>query len=500
MSAHTITPSRWPAVVLLAAVSWQIRAADPTWPPADPGVRQSAQLDPRRPLQNESRLSVVEPFTLALVGDMIIARPLSQAAPVAGFERLLSVIRNSDAAFGNMETTLIDARHFSGAPYPFDGDWANVSLPSVAADLKSMGFDLVGRANNHAMDWGLEGMRETGRHLDEAGIIHAGSGDNAALARAPAYYESARGRVALVSFATTFRPTSEAMPPHGEAPGRPGLSALHLTMRVHVREAAMKSLAAADCALNNRSCGTLPESLSLGGTRYVLDTRDFNEYAPDTEDLAQIGRAIREARQHADLVIVAVHSHECSWDCELHPGPSIPGEFLKEIAHGAIEAGADVFATTGIHNLGPIEIWHGRPIFYGLSNFFWSDIQEPVPHELFQLNRSMLGKTYEHPERASDYDLTAPLNAASFATEYTFQSILAQVTFAHGAVDHVTLYPVWLGYGENLRTSGTPRLEARPEQVRAIFGQIQERTAAYGLPALDLSVQGGIATLRPQRP
>jgi len=487
------------SALLAAAPVWHARAADPPWPSADPGVRQSAPLDPRRPLQNESRLSVVEPFTLALVGDMIIARPLTRAAPVPGFDRLLSVIRGSDAAFGNLETSLIDTRHFGGAPYPFDGDWANVGLPAVAPDLKSMGFDLVGRANNHAMDWGLDGMRETGRHLDDAGIVHAGSGENAAQARAPAYYESARGRVALVSFATTFRPTSEAMPPHGEAPARPGLSALHLTMKVHVREPAMKSLAAADCALYGRSCGALPESLNLGGTRYVLDTRDFNEYVPDSDDLAQIGRAIREARQHADLVIVAVHSHECRWDCELRAGPTIPGEFLKDIAHGAIEAGADVFATTGIHNLGPIEIWHDRPIFYGLSNFFWSDIQEPVPRELFALNRALLERTYEHPERATDYDLSAPLNAASFATEYTFQSILAQVTFAHGAVEHITLYPVWLGYGDNLRTSGTPRLESRPEQVRAILAQIRERTAAFGLPALDLTVHNGLATLRPAR-
>ncbi len=301
-----------------------------------------------------------------------------------------------------------------------------------------MGFDMVGRANNHAMDWGLEGMRETARHLDDAGLVYAGSGDTAAQARAPAYYESSKGRIALVSFATTFRPTSEAMPPHGTAPGRAGLSAVHLGLKMHVHESAMRALATADCTMHQRSCAGVPKTLTLAGASYVLDDHDFNEFVVDQGDLAEIGRAIREARQHADLVVVAVHSHECSWDCEMRKEPMVPGAFLKDIAHGAIDAGADVFAATGIHNLGPIEIYRDRPIFYGLSNFFWSDIQEPVPQELFSLNRSLLEQSYEHPDEATDYDLTAPLNAGSFATPYTFQSILAQATFSQGTpgVDH----------------------------------------------------------------
>ena len=39
-----------------------------------------------------------------------------------------------------------------------------------------MGFDLFNRANNHTTDYGVEGMRLTNQLLDEAGIVHAGSG------------------------------------------------------------------------------------------------------------------------------------------------------------------------------------------------------------------------------------------------------------------------------------------------------------------------------------
>jgi poly-gamma-glutamate capsule biosynthesis protein CapA/YwtB (metallophosphatase superfamily) len=486
--------------VILLSVFWATvlpaaSYADPPWPSADPQITKPERFDPQRPPAQENRLTVADGFTLALVGDLIIARPLTQAAPVPGFEDLLSIIRSSDAAFGNLETSLIDMRHFEGAPYPYDGDWANIAVPQVAPDLKRMGFTLVGRANNHAMDWGLEGMRETGRHLDEAGVAYAGCGETAALARAPAYYESKKGRVALVSFATTFRPTTDARDPHGSAPGRAGLSAVHLTLRIHVDAAAMTSLAAANCQLYQRSCGEVPAALTLGGMTYVQDMRDFNEYLVDRADLESIGRAIREARQHADVVIAAVHAHECSWDCE-HGRPMLPGQFLKDVAHGAIDAGADVFVATGIHNLGPIELYHGHPVFYGLANFFWSDIQEPVPGELFALNRFLLEESYAHPERATDYDLTAPLNASSFATPYTFESLLVQVRFNGGRLAAVTLFPVSLGYGEPLRTSGTPRLERRPDRVAEIFSQVGERTSAFGLAPLDLKFSGGTASLQ----
>ena len=85
-----------------------------------------------------------------------------------------------------------------------------------------------------------------------------------------------------------------------------------------------------------------------------------------------------------------------------------------------------MFVTTGNHNLGAIELYRSpqrglRPIFYGLGNFFWSDVQDPMPHDLFQQNRAKLAAAWKDPAKATDYDLTAPLNAESFAHEFTFR-------------------------------------------------------------------------------
>ena len=42
---------------------------------------------------------------------------------------------------------------------------------------------------------------------------------------------------------------------------------------------------------------------------------------------------------------------------------------MQEIAHAAIDAGADVVMGHGPHHPLPIEFYRGRPVFYGLGSF-----------------------------------------------------------------------------------------------------------------------------------
>jgi poly-gamma-glutamate synthesis protein (capsule biosynthesis protein) len=224
------------AVLSLAFGSPGVIAQAERFGPADPVVKDETQLDPKRPIEAEMQASVPDGFTVTAVGDLIISRPLSQLVPqMPAFAAVIEILRGTNVSFGNLETTIFDPRTFEGSPYSWDGDWTNASLPAVAYDLKSMGFAIVGRANNHSQDWGLEGMRETAKWLEDAGIAHAGAGDSHRMARAPAYFESPKGRIGLVSIASTFRPTSESLPPAATAPGRPGLSALRVRESVAAR-------------------------------------------------------------------------------------------------------------------------------------------------------------------------------------------------------------------------------------------------------------------------
>jgi poly-gamma-glutamate synthesis protein (capsule biosynthesis protein) len=490
-------------LVALAATSLAVTAQETIFGPGDPVAKDVSLFDPKRPVDTELQTNVPDGFAVAAVGDLIISRPLSQYANrLPDFKAVLDIFSRSDATYGNLETTIFDPRSFTGSPYSFDSDWTLSALPEVAHDLKAMGFAIVSRANNHTQDWGLEGMRETSKWLDAAGIRHAGIGETHGLARAPQYYESSRGRVALVSLASTFRPTSESLPAAGASPGRPGLSGLHLTEVVNVPESAIEPLGRVQCVLFGDFCEAAPTEGELFGTQYQQAEYYSHEHVMDPDDLAEIYRSIRSAQENADFVIVSIHAHECSQDCDNEAAPFGPANFLKQLAHDAIDSGADMFVTTGNHNLGPIEIYQSpargyRPIFYGLGNFFWSDIQELLPHDLFQDNKDTLANYWENPERATEYDLSAPLNAESFANTFTFQSVIADVRFEKNQLAQILLYPIELGYGRPLTESGLPQLVNDKPAADDIFRQITEQTERFGLPELNMRIAKGAAVIAP---
>jgi poly-gamma-glutamate synthesis protein (capsule biosynthesis protein) len=80
-------------------------------------------------------------------------------------------------------------------------------------------------------------------------------------------------------------------------------------------------------------------------------------------DFPRALRAIRRAERAADLVVVAIH-----WGIELDTEPRA---YQVAEAHRMVQAGADVIFGHHAHRLQPMEIYRGRPIFYGLGNFVW---------------------------------------------------------------------------------------------------------------------------------
>jgi len=372
---------------------------------ADPAVKSKQMFDPKRPLERELQMSVVDEFTLSVVGDCIISRPLSlYAQRDPDFAATVKILKQSDATYGNLETNIFDMREFKGYPTSWEGDWTLVSQPAVAKDLADMGFDLFSRANNHTMDWGLEGMRETTRRLDQIGLVHAGAGESEGSARAAQFFESSKGRIAIVSMASSFRDTADALPPHGSTPGRPGISGLNVRKITVVPKEMMQQLTMLRNSIESKNDTTEP--VSIFDQQFEIGTFFHYRYEMNPDDLAAILRSIRQGKQNADFVIATIHSHQTLNDEEIER----PAEFLTDLAHAAIDAGADEFAVTGIHHLSGIEIYKGRPIFYGLGNFFWSDVVDFLPADIYSRNKNKMAEAFQHPEKATDADLTALLN------------------------------------------------------------------------------------------
>lgn len=161
-------------------------------------------VTPESPPQVIPEAAVKKPkpmmITVSAVGDMMLGTnfPTNRLPPDDGKNLLASVepvLKKADITFGNLEGSLLEQGKprkqckKAGRCYLFR------SPPHYVHLFKKAGFDVVSLANNHARDFGGDGVRETMTHLDKVGILHSGQqGDIAS-------WKVKGVKVALVAFA-----------------------------------------------------------------------------------------------------------------------------------------------------------------------------------------------------------------------------------------------------------------------------------------------------------
>jgi poly-gamma-glutamate synthesis protein (capsule biosynthesis protein) len=394
----------------------------------------------------------------------------------AGFGAVVSRLRAADATFGNLELAVAERDDPDAWVWSVPEDWSVASEPHVIGDLRELGIDLMGRANNHAMDRGPSGMRTTGRLLDEAGIVHAGAGEDRAQACAPRFLETSRGRVGLVSVTTNPSPrdVAPALDAYAGLAPRPGINALGLEAVVTVPAGTHETLQ----RLHDRMTDAMGEwmntqpGLHLFRSRFVVGEDLAIDYVPDPQDRAAMMRSVRQSGQQADVTILAVHAHQGDDD------PTHPLPYLRDLAHDAIDAGADIVVVSGPHVLAPVELHAGAPIFYGLSNFIWSDLGGPMPAYFWQQTRAVLGDEVD-PGSMTEADLIARLGADGFDDPWIFRAVVAEVVFGEGGVEEVRLHPVDLGFDRSVTTRGVPRAPG-PDLAHEIVERVATISAPLG--------------------
>jgi poly-gamma-glutamate synthesis protein (capsule biosynthesis protein) len=365
-----------------------------------------------------------ETITMALVGDTIITRRVKQFDDPRDprFQKIVSIIREADAAFLNLELSLFRLSEFKGQPYAETGGNWELGPPETAADLKFIGFDLMSRANNHTTDYGVEGMQLTNKLLDELGIIHAGSGMNLGQASRPGYLDTIKGRVALISFASSFTKMSRAGASRDDMVGRGGLNPLRI-----------------------------------------------EKDRPFERDRKRILNEIRNATMLSDFVIVTSHTHGGNRNVE---PPSWQPEFAKQ----CIDDGAIAFVSHGSHQLRGIEIYKGRPIFYSLANFiFQNETIDPMPSDYYE--------RYDLPPDALAgelYDKRFKGGTEGFPSEVIwYESVIAVPTFSKGKLAQLKLYPIELNQKAHRSQRGTPRM-AYGEKAEKIIKRLAELSEPFG--------------------
>lgn len=331
----------------------------------------------------------------------MVTRPFS-AKDEPEFTGVLDRLRSSDVTYAHVETNFGE---YSEVEAPARGDQVGsyfLTDPRVAADLRWAGVDIASLANNHSLDFGAPGLMSTIRHCDNAGITHAGTGRDLEEAREPAYLESRHGRVALVSVASGNKSHEWASPPKGSMPGRPGINPLRPIMRYLIDEAATAELKRV-----GRELGILRESrIGVEGSSGLLthaadgefslampsdqSTTGSNLWRPSDHfevvsnsnkwDFTGNLRSVAEAATMADLVLVAHH-----FSVSEGARGDRPPLFVREFAHACIDEGADIFIGHGWHKTLGIEIYQGKPIVYGIGNFFaQSEFVRRVPYDGYE--------------------------------------------------------------------------------------------------------------------
>ena len=150
------------------------------------------------------------PLTISLVaiGDLMLARDLvtlmDRYGAIYPFEHVAPILADADVTIANLEGT------FTERGSPADKKYVFRTPPRDAAGLVLAGIDVVSLANNHALDFAPEGLRDTITTLDVVGIAHSGAGENDAAARRPAILEVRGLRVAFLSYAATADATAAA--------------------------------------------------------------------------------------------------------------------------------------------------------------------------------------------------------------------------------------------------------------------------------------------------
>lgn len=326
------------------------------------------------------------PLSIALLGQALINHDLRDH-PYPDFRRLAEILGAADVRFSDLEGAL----HTPQCESPTrEGVFLHCAEPVVLDCLMDLRINLLALSNNHAFDFGTGGILGTMAEVRARGVVFAGAGASAAAAAAPSFLVTPNGTVALVAAAT-----GKVRPGGAATASRPGVNELR-------RDAA----------------GAL-----------------------DGPDLERNLAAVAAAAAQADATIFYHHNHD--WEPDNRDTPPWQMSFARAV----IDAGATTFVGHGVPRMHGIEIYRGRPIFYGLGSF------------IFQ---------------------TA--TAIGHYPADCWESAIAQCRFAGGRLATMELVPIALNErgvtaADHLETRGRPHLAAG-----AAATAILERLAALSRP------------------
>jgi len=430
-------------------------------------------------------------FDLALLGDVMPTRRLSVFRE-KNYLKLREIISSTDAAFANLETCV---HHYLEGHLGLSHGTYMTTEPHLLEELKWLGVNVVSCANNHAFEYGEEGILSTCGHLNTAHIAHAGTGRNLREARCPAYLDTPRGRVALIAATASFQPHAVAGGQRPDVSGRPGVNPLRHSSSYAVDEQGMKDLQRLGAALGfdvaRERAARLGDAKSGVGTDndrgYQFKDMRFEQgeifgirTKVNDRDLQENLQQIKEARRMADKVIVSLHCHELGGEklrtATIRSDIEEFADFAVDFAHQCIDAGADIFIGHGPQVPFGVELYKGCPIFYSLGSTIF-ELETP---------RFLAEEAYAR------YGLGSEAGPADFAdTRYKrdtvghpadpayWKQVIALCKYSKKRLSHIELHPLDLGFGKPRWQRGRPVL-ANKKLGQQIINRVARLSKKYG--------------------
>ena len=386
------------------------------------------------------------------------------------FQEVAELFRGADAGFANQEGAILDLSRFAGYPAAETGGGYPTRRPSHATEVRDMGISMVSVANNHATDYGSEGLTETLKNLSRAGVIAGGAGLSEPAARSPVYLHTPKGVIGLVATASTFPPSSVPGPAieaqETSSKPRPGISALRVRNVRLLPQALLEDLRQIAGPFATREGAALRISDQVFKKAETIGTR----WEMNPSDESAVLDAVDVARARADLVLFAIHAHETAGELDepppvpyepmvLHkaneapsPDDPRPASFEIELFHSAVDHGADIAVRTGPHVMSGIEIYKGKAIFYSLGSLFLDFGGARV--------------------------FSTPTGGTIVVPDSWYEGFVPVCEFRSRQLRAVKIYPIAIESDAGSR-SGMPSI-ARGDRARAILSRLQELSATFG--------------------
>ena len=427
--------------------------------------------------------------SIGLLGDCMVSRALD-VYKEPEYLRMRDILTATDAVFANFESCCHPHLEDPFAQRKGGGSYSTTE-PRFLEGLKWLGVKLVASGSSHADDYGTKGILDTLRYLDEAGIVHAGSGRHLAEARSPAYLDTPTGRIGLVAATAQFHSSFCAGEQRADTLGWPGVNGVRHKDTYTVDRETLDQLRSVgkkigwEMERTRRRYMGVPEKASdanaydLLGERFEIGPNFGIKSSCNKSDFDENMRMVRAARYFSDRVIVSLHVHE-------QGGPTLmtaerPSEiedmadYAIDFARSSIDNGADIVVMHGPQFPMAVEIYKGKPIFHGIGIF------------VFQIEtmRFLPAEVYER------YDLDANATPAEFlearydggkrghtGNPLQWEQMFAVCDFAGDEFREARLYPTDLGHQGPRTRRGRPLL-ADAAMGKRILERVSRFSAKY---------------------